>query len=358
MEAMENDARDQQKPTDDLWDMLSDAWHIDAAANNPRAQEFLNAGTELLQHGLARDADDPPNVKRWRFRAPFDELLAWVSRRRVVEHAARTWGPGSKSDSRPTEAAFRYRWRTQTSYLRDLAIYALTARTERPQQAKKAAEVLFTKNGRLAKPLDQAINEIAYDEVQDLKGDKSFRLQMVFQAILSHDERIADALRLVDRTNVNTWKDLYEFALNILDLQLRPDVTLDDFAYALQAAGEGVVFRALLPAGSDCPDSALPLDHKTRTSPLLALIATGLIVAFVDPGDGKKLRDIARELTAPAIQDKVVDPTPDIDTLNQKTAHLEQQVIDLRQQLKERDEELAAARAANRELMARLNTNT
>ena len=45
----------------------------------------------------------------------------------------------------------------------------------------------------------------------------------------------------------------------------------------------------------------------------------------------------------------------DIDALNQKITHLEQQVTDLRLQLEERDGELAAARAANRELMARLN---
>ena len=45
----------------------------------------------------------------------------------------------------------------------------------------------------------------------------------------------------------------------------------------------------------------------------------------------------------------------DIDTLNQKIIHLEQQVTDQRLQLEERDEELAAARAANRELMAQLN---
>jgi hypothetical protein len=45
----------------------------------------------------------------------------------------------------------------------------------------------------------------------------------------------------------------------------------------------------------------------------------------------------------------------DIDALNQKIAHLEQQATDLRQQIEERDEDLAAARAANRELMAHLN---
>jgi hypothetical protein len=45
----------------------------------------------------------------------------------------------------------------------------------------------------------------------------------------------------------------------------------------------------------------------------------------------------------------------DTDALSQKINHLEQQAIDLRLQLEERDEELAAARAANRELMAQLN---
>ena len=47
----------------------------------------------------------------------------------------------------------------------------------------------------------------------------------------------------------------------------------------------------------------------------------------------------------------------DIDALNQKITHLEQQAIDLRLQLEERDQDLAAARDANRELMARLNTS-
>jgi hypothetical protein len=44
-----------------------------------------------------------------------------------------------------------------------------------------------------------------------------------------------------------------------------------------------------------------------------------------------------------------------IDALGQKITHLEQQAADLRLQLEERDDELSAARAANRELMTRLN---
>jgi hypothetical protein len=45
----------------------------------------------------------------------------------------------------------------------------------------------------------------------------------------------------------------------------------------------------------------------------------------------------------------------DIDALNQKITHLEQKAIDLRLQLEERDQDLAAARGANRELIAQLN---
>jgi len=48
----------------------------------------------------------------------------------------------------------------------------------------------------------------------------------------------------------------------------------------------------------------------------------------------------------------------DIDVLNQRIVHLEQQVIDQRLQLAERDEDLAAARATNRELMTQLNHAT
>jgi hypothetical protein len=46
----------------------------------------------------------------------------------------------------------------------------------------------------------------------------------------------------------------------------------------------------------------------------------------------------------------------DIDALNQKIIYLEQQAIDLRLQLEEQGEDLAAARATNRELIAQLNT--
>ncbi|MFJ7497380.1 hypothetical protein ACIQZB_40945 [Streptomyces sp. NPDC097727] len=45
----------------------------------------------------------------------------------------------------------------------------------------------------------------------------------------------------------------------------------------------------------------------------------------------------------------------DIEILTRRTTELEQQILDLRGELTERDEDFQAARAANRELMAQLN---
>ena len=47
----------------------------------------------------------------------------------------------------------------------------------------------------------------------------------------------------------------------------------------------------------------------------------------------------------------------DIDQLQQRIVTLEQQTVELRLQLEERDQDLAAARAANRELMTQLNAS-
>ena len=63
-------------------------------------------------------------------------------------------------------------------------------------------------------------------------------------------------------------------------------------------------------------------------------------------------------LGAQAWKESGLGAPADIDAINHKITILEQQVIDQRMQLDERDQDLAAARAANRELMAQLNTTT
>ena len=281
---------------EDLSDLLSEVRHADVLANDPCTREFLQAGERLLHDVLVRDAEDRPG----RARVPFDELLACVSRRQVVDEAEGSWtGPGGKA-GKLTESAFRYRWNTQAGFLRDLAIYSLRSRLTSPGQSGKAASFLFG-NDTDAGPgdFDEKVDQIAYDEVLNLKNDKSFRLQMIFQAILAHDDQVANALRRIDNAHVEAWKNFYADTFGRLGLRLRPDVSFDDLAHALHAAGEGVVFRALLPETTQVPPSARPLDHHKPTS-LLAKIAMAIIVAFTDPGDGEPLRHVVRRLAGAA----------------------------------------------------------
>lgn len=61
----------------------------DVLANDPCTREFLQAGERLLHDILARDTGEVPGEAR----APFYELLAWVSRRQVSTRQ-RARGPG------------------------------------------------------------------------------------------------------------------------------------------------------------------------------------------------------------------------------------------------------------------------
>jgi hypothetical protein len=272
-------------PPQDLTELLSEVYDADRLAKNPRTRDFLEAGARLLREDLTRDAGTPADGTR---RPPFEEVLAWLSRRRVVTEALRAWKPDTSKarDSGPTEAAYRYRWRTQAGYLRDLVIWALSPRMQDPNQIKYADQIIDqVQSGE--RQLPDAIGAITSKEVKDLKEDPAFRLQMVFQATLAHDPHVADALYRIDKANVDAWTEFARRSYAKLGLTLRNDINPALLGCALHAAGEGVMFRAMLP----------PRPHHTTPSPaeLLHLIAKALVIATADPGDGKTLDEILNE---------------------------------------------------------------
>ena len=108
----------------------------------------------------------------------------------VVTEALRASKPDpSKPRDAPTEAAYRYRWRTQAGYLRDLVIWALSPRMRRPKEIQYADLIIdAVRDGD--REMSSAIDEITATEVQALKGDPAFRLQMIFQAALAMTPRL------------------------------------------------------------------------------------------------------------------------------------------------------------------------
>jgi chromosome segregation ATPase len=67
-------------------------------------------------------------------------------------------------------------------------------------------------------------------------------------------------------------------------------------------------------------------------------------------------RRLSQALGEQAWRESGLGAPTDIDQLQQQIINLEQQTIDLRLQLEEREQDLHAARAANRELITQLNT--
>jgi hypothetical protein len=285
----------------DMTELLSEVYDADRLANNPRTIDFLEAGERLLRNDLLRDAGDPTDAKG---RPPFEEVLAWLTRRRVVREAqrAREEPGGDVANSCPTEAAYRYRWHTQAGYLRDLVIWALSPRMERPDEIGYASELIDAVQG--GGRLPDAIEEITSREVQALKEDQPFRLEMIFQATLAHDPQVADALQRIDKANVEAWTEFAERSYAKLGLRLRKEITFEQLGCALHAAGEGVMFRAML---APRPDHTPPAPPE-----LLALIAKALVIATADLGDGKTLNEILDQF----VQRQRPDPDEQADPIS------------------------------------------
>ena len=73
--------------------------------------------------------------------------------------------------------------------------------------------------------MSSAIDEITATEVQALKGDPAFRLQMIFQATLAHDAQVADALSRIDKAHVDAWTEFARRSYAKLGLQPPRELT-------------------------------------------------------------------------------------------------------------------------------------
>ena len=104
------------------------------------------------------------------------------------------------------------------------------------------------------------------------------------------------------------------------------------------------------------PPAAAPGPAVTRTSLQADLLAAHERTTRLATRIRQLEQRLSDTLGEQAWRESGLGAPADIDALNHKIIGLEQQVTDLRMQLDERDQDLAAARAANRELMARLNT--
>ena len=104
------------------------------------------------------------------------------------------------------------------------------------------------------------------------------------------------------------------------------------------------------------PDGGGPGPAVTRASLQADLLAAHERAVRLNTRVRQLEKRLSEALGEQAWRESGLAAPADIDALNQKISQLEQQIIAPRLQLEEQGEDLTAARAANRELMAQLNT--
>src|ERR1035441_6061943 len=110
------------------------------------------------------------------------------------------------------------------------------------------------------------------------------------------------------------------------------------------------------PPGRPPPPATAPPGPAVPRAPLQADLLAAHERALRLPARTRQLeKRLSEALGEQAWRESGLGAPADIDALHQKITHLEQQAADLQLQLDERDQDLNAARAANRELMTQLN---
>ncbi|MBO3752560.1 hypothetical protein J5X84_41460 [Streptosporangiaceae bacterium NEAU-GS5] len=270
---MDSSSQSSPDECEDLSQLLS---RIPEELVDDQARSFLLAGERLLFRQMGLDGGDASD--------PFTDVLAGISRRRVVDEAQQY----ASGDSL-TQAGFRYRWKKMSDYRSDLVHFALRSlllKMEYPEQMRD----LHTVSPGMSTV--RMIEKIAYQEVATRHENRAFRMQMAFQALFPRDEVLAQALRQVDRRQVDGWCSLYRGILEDRGLRLRPDVTIEDLTLALHLTCQVVAFRVLLGEGDGRGRYGKALD-RTKETTFLGPLVLALLVGFVDPGDGRSLHEAA-----------------------------------------------------------------
>ncbi|HEU0087465.1 MAG TPA: hypothetical protein VFQ77_07420 [Pseudonocardiaceae bacterium] len=241
-------------------------------ANHPLTRAYLEAGMRLLAEEFfpkPADEDDRPQHRSF----------LRISRDQVIKEVAH--GP----DDLPHQGnpgSLRDRWPYFSDYLGDLILYAL--RIDRfgghLELAEQAADAIGDDT------LSLAAHEIAYRDLNLKIDDTATRFHFLVTAFADHDPVVAKALSAVYEELTESWRQVYEKIFQSRGLRLRPGLSLDEFTLIITAVAEGLALRA------QGDRSTAVLDHKRRRS-LLGTAALALMIAFVDPGDGQTLEDIA-----------------------------------------------------------------
>jgi hypothetical protein len=255
-------------------------------ANDVVTKSYLFAAMQLLEKELGPDPvrrlvdpEDEESVGR--------PLLSFLSQRRVVEEVAHNPAGFVR---RANLGSLRSTWRTTSDFVADVLRFGLWAQHYLGAYAADIAEGAE----QLVKGPNflDALQSVAYFDQLTMSNLPAFRLQLVATTSAEGDETIRDALTENYEKIVDMWKEVHAAVLERRGLQLRPDVSADDFADLLTAAVEGLAVRAL------ADRNARVIDHD-RQRALFEKACQALLAGCTERRDeatGKSLRETVADM--------------------------------------------------------------
>lgn len=241
-------------------------------ANSRMTRELLDAGLRLIAHEFQGERADEEERSR-----PF---LGWISQQRVTKEAATAAG------TKVSLGQIRDRWPRHDDYLEDLLSYALWSQW---QGHANVADSALGNTGQSA-DLPSMVHAVSYGYLNHWINDPINRLSFIILATADRDPAAHEAAQEIYKGVHASWKPLYKAVLDLYGLQLRPGVTLDEATDLIAALAEGIGIRIMAGADENF------LGHRDQRS-LLGKGIMAVMIAYIDPGDGKSLDDVLRALT-------------------------------------------------------------
>jgi hypothetical protein len=250
-------------------------------ANNPLTREYLDAGLRLIAGQFRPDTNLGDDDDKWSRQSAFFD---WVSAQKVIDEVSR----GGKQ--RGNQGTFEDRWPYRDYYIQDLLAYSLWVRHWAEQAA---VAVTFAEQLTAGADFAEAVHETAYWSCRAELTHTSSRLWLITSAISDRYPAMKTAMAKVHRQADASWMRVYDAAIAGRGLRLRPGITLDVLADILSSLSSGISLRIL----SD-PDANLIDDEHHRS--LLGTAAIAILASCIDPGDGRSLEEVIRDIVQPA----------------------------------------------------------
>jgi hypothetical protein len=239
-----------------------------ALVNSLKVASYLKAGANLVERNLGAPAEPAPGSDGCK---AYWSGLHFLSERALSREVADLDPPFLRQKG---TGPYRSTWASHDDYLNDLLAFLFHAMNYDPQYGTG----LETRADWLAADdsFVDAVHRAAFHELLAICRMPLFRLQLVVVATADRNDGIHEAIANQYAGALQPWMKVYEETIAARGFQLRPGITMEQFANILAALTEGFAIRNL-----GDPSAGVVGDRPGEN--LLGMAILGMMNSYLEP---------------------------------------------------------------------------